>query len=475
MCLVVLDMSPSLSKHCLARTKNFSCSEVTKGSAVRRILVAAGLFLFSTASSQAQTCSGDCVYATLQNPTQTGVVFQEIRISSSTPISGTFVPTSPAGTLGLTPLVTYNWLPAKQLPHFLLAAPSTRRIVAIGDSTTLGFGAGATGFRGLSYPAELAQALSRDGQAAEAANFVGMGYEFGSQGQEISDNRTTLIGGAQWDPNAIGAGGPGVEFKSPGDGVSLTLDTPGKYNQVIVSYIDLGGGSMTVAIDHGSPISTLKLGNSGNILTKTVSIPQATHSVVSVVSTTSTATYIQGVEFHVSPNGTSPAIEVINAGIGGWTTGSAASSYYNGQYLSASLHGFGQTAGSAALHPNLVLINLGINDILTSVPQSTSVSNLVKIAQLLRSAKIDVIFVIPQPFTSAADCATLASLRTRLESYAKRLNFPVIDLEGTFGDSVTPLSQAGLMSGDNVHPNATLYADIATGIAGLLKSAIQSQ
>jgi lysophospholipase L1-like esterase len=122
-----------------------------------------------------------------------------------------------------------------------------------------------------------------------------------------------------------------------------------------------------------------------------------------------------------------------------------------------------------------VLINLGINDILTGVPQSTSVSNLVKIAQLLRSAKIDVIFVIPQPFTNATDCAALASLRTSLESYAKMLNFPVIDLEGTFGDSITPLAQAGLMSSDNVHPNATLYADIATGIAALLKSAIQSQ
>jgi len=442
---------------------------------VRRILAAAALFAFATASSQAQTCSGDCIDATVQNSSQSGTVFQEVQISSGTPISGTFVPTSPAGSLGLTPLVTYNWLPAKQLAHFLLQTAATRRIVTIGDSTTLGFGAGQTGFRGISYPAELAQALTKDGVAAEAANFVGNGYEYGSQGQQLSDNRAALLGGAQWDSNAIGAGGPGLEFKSPGDGVTLTLDTPGKFNQVIVSYIDLGSGSLKVSIDNGAPIATLTLGNSGNILTQTVSIPEATHSVVSVTSGTSTATYMQGVEFHDSANDSSAAIEVINAGIGGWTTTSAASSYYNGQILSGSLNGFGQTAGSAALHPSLVLINLGINDILTNIPQSTSVSNLVKIAQLLRANRIDVIFIIPNPFTNSTDCAALASLRTSLESYAKMLNFPVIDLEGTFGDSVTGLSKAGLMSSDNVHPNATLYADIATGIAGLLKSAIKSQ
>jgi lysophospholipase L1-like esterase len=442
---------------------------------MKEIFIAACLLLYAGTSSQAQTCSGDCVMATLQNASGNGVVLQQVQISSSVPISGTLVPTSPAGSLGMTPLVTYNWYPDKQLEHFLLANPATRRIVTIGDSTTLGFGAASTGFRGLSYPAELAQALSKAGQAAEFANFVGMGYEFNSQGDEISDNRTALIGGAAWDTNAIGAGGPGVELSHPGDGVSLTLDTPGEYNQLIISYIDLGSGSITVAVDGGPVVATLKLGNTGNILTQPVSITAGTHSKATVASTTSTATYIQGIEFHQSINNASAAIEVIDAGIGGWTTTGAAQSYYNGKVLTASLNGFGQTAGSAALHPNLVLINLGINDILTGVPQSTSVANLVAIAKLLRSQQIDVVFIIPNPFTNVTDVAALVSFRASLESYAKMLNFPVIDLSGTYGDSITALSKAGLMASDNVHPNATLYADIATGIASLLKTAIQSQ
>ena len=71
-------------------------------------------------------------------------------------------------------LVTYNWNPTTQLARYLAAqakvaagvAGSQAKIVAVGDSTTLGYGGAANDYRPtVSYPAQLALDLSQDGVA----------------------------------------------------------------------------------------------------------------------------------------------------------------------------------------------------------------------------------------------------------------------------------------------------------------------
>lgn len=405
--------------------------------------------------------------------TGTGTTQQEVDLSSSTPIVGTFVATSPAGTIGDNPLVLFNWDPATQLTSLLnaQAAGTGSTIVAIGDSTTLGFGSANADFRELSYSVEMAQALAQDGVAAQSDNTLGQGNENGS----TTDNRVTLFGHAAYD-GIYDAGGQVVEMPGSGDGYTFTTNWPGDYDRVTLSYVDSGSGSVTVSVD-GSSVGTLQFGNTGDTLSQTIDIPAGTHSQITVTSNSSKPVYIQGTAFS---NSTANAVQVFDAGIGGWGSGDANTSFYNGGDITGSANGFGQVAGSVALKPNLALIDLGINDMTgfanhqnpgESVPTATIVANITQIIATLRAAGSDVIIIIPQPFTDPSYATQLPALRAALETLSIAENVPIIDLSATYDNSFAKLSAAGLMS-DDVHPDATLYADIGSQIAALLTNTI---
>ncbi len=386
---------------------------------------------------------------------------------------GTLVPLSPAGSIGLDPLVLYNWNPATQLTHFLAAesavaagtAGARAKIVAIGDSTSLGYGSADSNGRALSYPVELSRALTQDGVRSQYDNFLG--------GPDSNDTRITLVNGAYWwvGGGPVDAGGYVVNTQYAGEGADFTLNTPGNYDRVDISYIDMGSGSVTVGINGGPVLATLHFGNTGKTMTQTVDIPAGLHSQVNIRAA-SPKVYIEGASFW---NSTSPAVEVYNAGIAGWDSTQANTSIYNGATLTGSTDGYGETAGAAALHPNLAIIDIGINDITYDLDSTAkSVANISQMIASLRSVGSDVIIMIPQPF-GASDYATeLPALRSALQSLSLAQNVPIIDLSATYGDDLTALYNAGLMY-DLLHPDATLYADNASKIAALLASAVTSE
>jgi hypothetical protein len=412
--------------------------------------------------------SADIVNATVSDGT--GTTTEQVDLSSSSPINGTFVSTSPAGTIGADPLVLYNWDPTTQLAGFLssLAAGDGANIVTIGDSTSLGFGSASEGFRGLSYSAELTQALNTVGVSSQSANFEGQGNENG----DTTDQRVVLLNGATYS-GAYDAGGQAVSLDGTGQAVAFTPDTPGTYNQVSVSYIDQGSGSVNVSVD-GTQVGTLQIGNTGNTLSQSITIPAGMHGEVTVTAATDTQSYIQGISL---ANTNANQVQVFNASIGGWGSGSANTSYYGGGDVTGSADGFGQVSGSLALNPKLALIDLGINDITgftnngTEVPTSTIVDNLEQIVATYKANGCDVILILPQPFSDPNYASALPALRSALESFSLTSNVPIIDLSATYGNDYSALVSAGLMS-DNLHPDATLYADIGTQIANLLGNAI---
>jgi lysophospholipase L1-like esterase len=417
--------------------------------------------------------SDDDVLATVSNGPST--TQQLIDLTSTSPSDGTFVPTSAAGTIGDNPLVLFNWDPATQLTSLLAAEAAGKGsvIVAIGDSTTLGFGSATSGFRELSYPVEMAQALAADGVAAQSDNSLGQGNENGAS----TDNRIALFGGAAYD-GVYDAGGQVIETMAAGAGYSFTTNTPGNYDRVTLSYVDTGSGSVTVSVD-GTAAGTLQFGNTGNTLSQTIDVPAGMHSQITVTAKSANPVYIQGTAFSSS---TANAIQVYNAGIGGWGSGNANTSVYDGSVLTGSSEGFGQIAGSVALKPNLALIDLGINDMsgfanivngqLVSVPAATIVANITQIIATLRAAGSDVIIIIPQPFSDPSYATQLPALRTALEALSIAENVPLIDLSATYDNNFSALAASGLMS-DNLHPDATLYADIGSQIAALLANTIK--
>jgi lysophospholipase L1-like esterase len=403
--------------------------------------------------------------------TGSGTTTEEVTVTGLSADSGTIVPTSPAGTIGDNALVLFNWDPSTQLTNWLAAEAqvaagvpgATAKIVAMGDSTTRGYESATSDFTALSYPVELARALTADGVAAQYDNFLGGSPDNG----EISDARISFIDGATWGGNED-AGGTPIYLDGTGQGFTFTLDAPGDYDRVQLSYIDVGSGSVNVSIDGGPVLSTIHFGNTGNTLTTTIDIPAGMHSALTVTSTSSNPVFIQGAAFYSS---TIPAVQVYNAGIPGIDSGQSDTSLVNGMAVKGSAEGYGPTAGVAALQPNLVLIDLGLNDILGDLDTTAqTVANISQMVTTLRSVGSDVIIVIPNPSSSASVIAALPALRSALETYALSANVPIIDLSATYDDSWADLNAAGLMS-DYVHPDATLYADIGYRIGALLANA----
>lgn len=400
--------------------------------------------------------------------TGNGTTIENVTVDFPNEGSGTLVPTSPAGTIGANPLVLYNWNPAVQLAGFLTAvaqvkngtAGATASIVALGDSTTRGYGSATEGFTALSYPIELARALLQDGVPAQYDNFLGGQPDNGI----TSENRITFTNGATWGGNED-AGGEPVYLSGIGQGFTFALNAPGDYDRVTISYIDIGSGSVDLSVDGGPTIATLQFGNSGQTLTQTINITPGIHTELSVTSTSANNSFIQGASFSSS---TSPAVQVYNAGIPGIDSGQADTSIVNGLVVKGSPDGYGATAGVVALKPSLVLVDLGINDILSNLDTTAqTVANISQIVTSLRSVGSDVILVIPTPSSNPTYIADLPVLRTAIEAYAVQANVPVVDLSGTYSDGWVSLNEAGLMF-DYVHPDATLYADIGSDVAALL-------
>ena len=197
-------------------------------------------------------------------------------MTNSTSLAGAATSSS-AATPGLVPLVTYNWNPSTQLAGYLAAqeqvaagtSGAQATIVAVGDSTTVGFGGSSGDYRPtVSYPADLAAALTADHVAAQGDNFLGQGNEDFT----VPDTRLALVGSAIWGYPFV-AGGPVVVANGVGQGISFTIPTAQVYDRVTIDYIDSGSGTLDVSVDGGPNLATLQLGNTGLMVSRTIDLP----------------------------------------------------------------------------------------------------------------------------------------------------------------------------------------------------------
>ena len=365
--------------------------------------------------------------------------------------------------IGTTPLVTYNWNPATQLANYLAAqaavvsgaAGKEAKIICVGDSTTLGFGGEPNDYRGtVSYPADLARDLSLGGVPAQSNNFLGQG----NNDFTVPDARIKLVGGAAWGYPFV-AGGPVVVTTGSGEGFDFTLSAPQAADHVDINYLDIGSGALSVSVDGGPALATLQLGNTGKMLTQDVALPLGPHSSLGVRTANGNNAYVEGASFW---NSAAPAVQVLNAGEGGAETTVVGDGVTPGA---------GEISSAAAIGANLALINFGINDILQgNLTAAQTTSNIALMVSEFRSHGTDPVIIIPNPLAGSNYAAEISTLRADIHNLADAMNVPVIDLSATYGDNWAALASAGLMS-DYAHPNAALYADIASGIAKLLAPA----
>ncbi len=126
-----------------------------------------------------------------------------------------------------------------------------------------------------------------------------------------------------------------------------------------------------------------------------------------------------------------------------------------------------------AAAPSLVVLNLGVNDLLSGSSVSQTIRFIAATVADLKSAGDDVILASPTPFDNAGEGAAFTSA---LETLAVQDHIGLIDLNDTYGGSLSAFAAAGGISSSpgGVHPSAEAYANIGQGIAGLLASAIKA-
>ena len=385
--------------------------------------------------------------------------------SPSSTNSGTYVPTSPAGTVGENPLVVYDWNLPTQFSAFLTAVTNGgASIVALGDSTTQGYNATTGGnATQLSYPDELARALSAAGVAAATNNFLGIdATSLASNGIDPVDSRVALFGNAVLSSYASGthAGGSQIGLLTSGAGLNFTLDNAATFNDVQITYAAPQGGTIEVSFPGTSISSAVTVSSGGQLDTITIPISSGNYSELTVTDTSGTPVYIQGAAF-ISP---APQIQVYNGGIDGLTAAAAGS----------------EIPGILAVNPKLVLVDLGINDILSAGSADLNVSSAISaisasisvIATSLTASGAEVVLVVPSPFNTESYAEYMPQLQQAYQSIASSMGLPLIDLSASYGDDYQALNMADLLSGDVVHPNATFYADIGAQIAAPLTNVI---
>ena len=335
------------------------------------------------------------------------------------------------------------------------------RLGIIGDSTTVGAGAGSggvtnlNGARSKNVVVALAQALNSMGVPTIHDTFMGDQYVFGADasltGYPNYDPRVTLTGtaGIYPDTNYSALGGIYFQLKAGTD--SLTF-TPGNAWDTAVIYYDNGAAgvaNLTLgnagAITGGTTLTTVATGNLA-LAQQTITITKAATSLVFTRS--SGAPVIRGVWCYDS---TTPRVNLF--GLGEY-----------GLKLTTEFNRYG-TALATDLY-DAVIINMSINDANSVGPSGLTayINALTTLVTFCRVYNIDVMVATTSAVTTAS--STVALYCNAITNFAVANNVPIIDLNTRMG-GYTVANSTGLMN-DGLHPNASGYQDIASAYANMI-------
>jgi hypothetical protein len=338
------------------------------------------------------------------------------------------------------------------LPKFRLAVAKVRngasdaKILAIGDSTVMGFGStlGTTLPWVGAWPTRLSSLIN-----ARIPSAVGFAIPVSTLGG--TDNRWTF--GADWTLSTFGVGlGWGgmaaIQATSPAGNLVFTPGGTASTDSYAIYYVTSGGnGTITATATGGSatPINT----NSAGGIAVTVVTAAAAATGNSVTFSAVGNVYVLGVEPFLS---TTRKIRLGNAAVYGTQTG-----------IWTGIAFYGPIPAIKAYAPDLTLICLGINDAGSSVSPATFQANM---SALIQAAQVsgDVILVTMPPSQFAPNATFEAAYQAIYRALSATYNVPIVDIYGRFAATW----QAALMS-DSLHPNDYGYWDIASAVNTVLQ------
>lgn len=358
----------------------------------------------------------------------------------------------------------YNVTP-QNLIHWRKALGNVRsgsanaRIMCVGDSTTYGVGStgqttGTHNYIQLSWPSQLSALFNAAGVNATWQSFVG---DQGPPGSFVNMNGVDLrlTAGSGWGPSGETIGGSTITNNSTTN--TLSFVPVANVDSFRIFYIDGAGSSFTYNIDGGSPVTVTQAGT-GLLkpVTSTAVASIGAHTLnVNRVSGTTTLTAIEAF------NSTISQVLIDNCG---WS--SSTSTNWNDPF------GAGSPATAAtwtSYAPDLVVVNLGINDWVAGTSAATYITNIQAIITAIKGgASCDIILMTPVPTnTTNASIANQQSLITAMRSLAQANNLPLIDMWARW-QSYAVSQPLGYYADTFTHPIAFGYSDNASFIANAL-------
>jgi len=351
----------------------------------------------------------------------------------------------PQGTLYRPTNVLSSW--ARSLAA-VQAATANAIIACVGDSTTAGGWSNGTqsGLWSLAYPALLANSLNAVAPA-NANSFFGDLNITAFASFAAHDPRITQ--GSGWAPTTVVLGAKDF-FNNSTTGIFSFLPTV-SYDTLDYYYLG-NNGSFNINLNGGANTLVNTAGGSVALRSATITgslIAQASN----VVRVTSGTPHMVG---QIARTAAVKQVAVTNLGYYGGTSAN----------LAANSNTWDPIPSLALLAPQLTIIDLGINDMLTAVPLATTLANIVTIIKAAKPTG-SVIVMSPNPIDPAQSGASQPvqdALAAGLQTTAAQNNCAFVNLSTAMGGSFAAANAAGYMADAN-HPGPLGYPVIAAAVA----------
>lgn len=330
------------------------------------------------------------------------------------------------------------------------------KLLFLGDSTTMGAGAGTGGTAQLnaafprSLPARVASILSD--------TFVDASFEsiWGSQAANTYvtystyDTRTTF--GSGWAMSGGGTLGANFIRYTNGSTSTFAFVPPGSFDTITIYYYRSSGqGSFTVDVDGGASLGTVNTAGTTGFVSTSFTVAAGTHT-INLNAQNNGSLFIAGIIPSLS---TAPAIDVVS---GAWY--GAVAGTFNGS------GSFGPLTALRALAPDCTVINLTINDSNAGTALDTYQTNMESIISAAQESGDVVLMVGPPSDSASALNGTLGEYVQIIYALAAQYGCAVVDLQRRWGSYAE--IQATFPYSDTLHPGNLAYADAGQAVASAL-------
>lgn len=372
-----------------------------------------------------------------------GVAFNLNQVASSAPLAS-----------GVLNLNNANLRKFRAALARVRAGTGRGSIVFVGDSTTAGAGAGSGGagnYNGAwakTYPRAVAARLATVFPTSDQSFLMDQGVANQSIAYPAYDPRVTM--GANWSQTSSGLAGNMFRFTA-GAVNNLTFTPTGQFDTIVLYSIRAAGqGSFNVTLDAGTAVGTINGNTNPSItLVTTYTVAKGTHT-INIVPVNDGPLNIVGIKTYDS---TIPAIDIIQAGLHGATSGGTSSS--QNPWSGVPLLG--------TLAPSLTVLCLTINDSNAGTALATYTTNMQAIITAA-AASGDVVLMVGAPSnTTAATDGTLDRYISVLRSLSRTNAIGLIDLKAIWGSYA--ITNPLLPYNDTLHPGPLGYQDIGSIVA----------